>query len=234
MSIRVMSAVYDSELTDIYEVSVMLALANHADDDGVCYPSIARISRLARMSERGVQCVIKRLSERGYLDVDAGAGRSGTNLYIVRPTPAPGAPPATHAPRTRCTTPPHPTTFTPAPGAPEPSITIIEPSIEAASAKPPKRRCRIPPDWVPSDRNIQDAIDRQFSASDIENEACKFRDHHLAKASLFADWDAAWRTWLGNARKFGARGGMAGKASPVGYGRGSSIASIVARRHTQG
>lgn len=66
MSIRVMSDVYDSDLTDIYEVSVMLALANHADDDGVCYPSTSRICELSRMKRRGVNGVIKRLQERGY------------------------------------------------------------------------------------------------------------------------------------------------------------------------
>lgn len=95
------------------------------------------------------------------------------------------------------------------------------------------RRCRLPPEWVPSDRNIDDAIARQFSAQDIDREATAYRDYHLAKGTLNADWDAAWRTWLGNARKFSA-GRMAGNASPGGRGQGGSLASIAARRRFAG
>ena len=38
---------------------------------------------------------------------------------------------------------------------------------------------------------------------DADAEIAKFRDHHAAKGSLMADWDAAWRTWVGNAVQFG-------------------------------
>lgn len=123
MSIKIMSAVYDSELEDIYDVSVMLALANHADDEGVCYPSIARICKLSRCKTRKAQNVIRSLSDRGYLKVEMQAGPKGANRYILTPAP--------HAPRTVCTPhettkpphdttpPPHDTTSTPAHCAPE-------------------------------------------------------------------------------------------------------------------
>lgn len=29
----------------------------------------------------------------------------------------------------------------------------------------------------------------------------KFSDYHRAKGSVMADWQAAWRTWVGNARR---------------------------------
>lgn len=102
-----------------------------------------------------------------------------------------------------------------------------------SSKKRAARRCRLPPEWVPSDRNIDDAIARQFSEQDIDREATAYRDYHLAKGTLNADWDAAWRTWLGNARKFAA-GRMAGNASPGGRGQGGSLASIAARRRFAG
>jgi len=65
-----------------------------------------------------------------------------------------------------------------------------------------KRSVSLPDTWVPSDRNIQDAINRGFSKEAINHEAEQFRNYHHAKGSTFKDWDAAWRTWLGNARKF--------------------------------
>jgi hypothetical protein len=34
----------------------------------------------------------------------------------------------------------------------------------------------------------------------------KFVDHHRKLGNLFADWGAAWRTWLGRAPEFAARG----------------------------
>lgn len=60
----------------------------------------------------------------------------------------------------------------------------------------------LPENWVPSDRNIQDAIGRGFSKQEINDEADRFLNYHHSKGSTFKSWDAAWRTWLGNARKF--------------------------------
>ena len=102
-----------------------------------------------------------------------------------------------------------------------------------AIASPKKRAVSLPPDWVPSDRNIADAQKRGFSAQEIDHEADRFRDYHLAKGTTFKDWDAGWRTWLGNARSFGG-GRVAGPSFPGGRGQGSSIASIVARRRLAG
>lgn len=102
----------------------------------------------------------------------------------------------------------------------------------SSKKKAPQRRKperELPPDWVPSDRNIQDAAERNFSPQEIDHEADSFRNYHIAKGSRYRDWDAAWRTWLGNARKFAA-GRVAGKQAPSGSGRGGGIASIVARR----
>lgn len=41
----------------------------------------------------------------------------------------------------------------------------------------------------------------------VHKEFAAFRDHHVAKGSVFKDWDAAFRTWLRNAVKFAAKGG---------------------------
>ena len=97
-----------------------------------------------------------------------------------------------------------------------------------------KPEIEIPEDWVPNDRNVSDATDSGFSQMDIDHEADRFRNYHLSKQSRFRDWNAAWRTWLANARKFESNNRMAGKARSPRYGSGSSIASVVARRRASG
>ena len=128
MSIKVMSAVWEREDLDASERLVMLSLADHADDDGVCYPSIARLCKRTSMSDRGVQKILSRLQERGFLRVEIGAGRSGSNRYHVNSTPEPGSPPNHVHPRTEFTAPPNRVRLTPEPRSPKPSRTIIEPS----------------------------------------------------------------------------------------------------------
>lgn len=102
------------------------------------------------------------------------------------------------------------------------------------SPKKPSRKCRLPDGWVPSDRNISDAQAKNFSFEEIQNEAARFRDHHAAKDTTFANWDAGWRTWIGNARKFAAGSRLAIGAASGRNGQGGSIASIVARRRAAG
>ena len=112
--------------------------------------------------------------------------------------------------------------------------TDTEKKEDLADKPPPKRRaCQLPDGWVPSDKNIADAEAKGFSEKEIESEADRFRDFHTSKGSTFKCWDAAWRTWLGNARRF-AGGGVAGKASSGGRGQGRSLASIVAERRLGG
>ncbi len=68
MSVRVMSDVYDSELEGATATSVMLVLANSADDDGTnCFPGTRLIARRARASERTVIRTIKYLAVEGWL-----------------------------------------------------------------------------------------------------------------------------------------------------------------------
>jgi biotin operon repressor len=233
VSIRIMSAVFESKTLGPTERLVMLALADHADDEGKCYPSILRLCERTGLSERAVQTNVKKLTEAGYLAVHIGGGKGNANLYFVSPNPAANAPrtkctPAPDAPQT-----PHDVRPNPAPDAPEPSGNIKEPSIEAAPRRRRKPEVAIPEGWVPNERNIADARERGFSAWEIEDEADKFRNHHTARGSLFRDWDAAWRTWLGKARQFQGRS-VAGQAKTFGRGPGRSMASIVAERRLSG
>ncbi|WP_273688435.1 helix-turn-helix domain-containing protein [Ketogulonicigenium vulgare] len=134
MSVKIMSAIFDSETLGPTERLIMLSLADHADDNGRCYPSIARLCQRTGLKERAVQTNIRTLSAAGYITIIPGGGKGRPNLYFVR------ANPAADAPRSKCTPAyddiqtPHMTTSNPAGDAPEPSGTIIEPSEPIGSS----------------------------------------------------------------------------------------------------
>lgn len=130
-----MSQVYDSGISDVYEHSVMMALANHCDDQGVCFPSIKRIAKMARVSERGCQKLVKRLEERGYITIKANAGPRGTNLYVLDLNPRTEFTPEPRSPRTGVQGGVNGSAKTPEPRSPETSINIKETSEEEKGKK---------------------------------------------------------------------------------------------------
>lgn len=236
-----MSAVYDSDLEDIYDVSVMLALANHADDSGVCYPSIARICKLSRCKPRKAQNVIKSLQDRGYLFIEIQAGPRGTNRYHLTPIPPHSVHPAQYAPPPHDTTPPpHEATFTPAQCAPETSRTINKPSLSSSGADAPDKKARLPSDWVPDEVMTEYALSKELTTDDIKEIADDFlaywTDQPKSKSTKSLN---GWRaTWRNNINRIGwqyvRNRRMAGVSSHGGRGQGGGIAGAVARRRAAG
>lgn len=81
MSIRVMSWVWDNGPEDRDELLVLLALADFADDNGACYPSMAGIAEKARLTERGARGIVRRLETNGWITTKVGGGRGGKSYY---------------------------------------------------------------------------------------------------------------------------------------------------------
>lgn len=121
MSITRMAEVWKLDLPTSPKM-VLLALADCANDDGTCWPSMATIAAKASMSLRTAQGCIKILCEGGFLERDERAGKGC--LYNVLP-------------RKSCTpvksAPPQKTTRTPAESADKPSRTIIKDKAKASS-----------------------------------------------------------------------------------------------------
>lgn len=65
------------------------------------------------------------------------------------------------------------------------------------SAPKSRSKTQYPVDFLPNDSGMAVAAAKGV---DVARELEKFRDYHLAKGSTMADWQAAWRTWVGNAR----------------------------------
>lgn len=160
MSVKIMSAVFENEALGPTERLIMLALADHADDEGRCYPSIARLCRRTGLTERAVQSNIRKLQDAGYVAVQLGAGRSGSNLYLVRATPAPDAP--------------------------KPSGTIIEPSSKDHLTDDPVRG-RFEDFW---NEWPLSKIGKQKAASSFKRLSQQDR---MAAVSNARRWAQAWR-----------------------------------------
>lgn len=78
-----MSEIWDNEDPDLSgsKLNILLCLADHANDDGVCWPSIARIARRSRIDRSNVMDHIKALVKDGYLKIERRNGTS--NVYTV-------------------------------------------------------------------------------------------------------------------------------------------------------
>lgn len=110
--------------------SVLISLADNANDHGVCWPSIATIAKRTCFSERAVQDAIKWLEKHGIAKADRSNGRHTT--YLIEPEKY-----------VEPTQEPHPrSSRTPAADAPTP----------AAAASVPQQMPRQPPQEVPSNR----------------------------------------------------------------------------------
>lgn len=84
MSIRVMNWVWTRSPEKGSALLMLLAIADHADDDGVAYPSVARLAKKTRLSERATQYIVRHLEVNGALKIERGAGPNGCNVFRVQ------------------------------------------------------------------------------------------------------------------------------------------------------
>ncbi len=70
---------------------VMLKLADNANDEGNCYPSVRYLAAACQMTENGIRNQIKKLTAEGLVDVEIGGGRKANNytLFPVKPEQLP-------------------------------------------------------------------------------------------------------------------------------------------------
>jgi DNA-binding Lrp family transcriptional regulator len=110
MSIKIMTAVWDREDLSSTQKLVLLALADWANDEGLCWPSINRLAIKASLTSRAVQKTIRSLEDAGFIRREEVLGK-GNRYWIstplnevhpcttftlplneVHPTPAPRSP----------------------------------------------------------------------------------------------------------------------------------------------
>jgi hypothetical protein len=148
MSVRVMSQVWQLELPDSQKI-VLLALADSANDEGHCWPSMKSLVGKCSKGERTIQGVIQQLCEDGHLTRREVIGK-GCN-YTVHPrmncAPQSSRPRSDSAPAENNAPPPQGLRATPAAAADKPSMNHQEPSNMSASADAPLTIEEVVGDW---------------------------------------------------------------------------------------
>jgi hypothetical protein len=67
MSIKVMNLVWENAPYEGNTLLTLLALADRADDEGVCWPSVLTLATKTRQSERNVQRCLAKIAKDGFL-----------------------------------------------------------------------------------------------------------------------------------------------------------------------
>ncbi|EPC2032691.1 TPA: helix-turn-helix domain-containing protein [Pseudomonas aeruginosa] len=160
MSTIIMSACWPLQGLTPAQKAVLISLADNANDEGVCWPSVAKIAERTCLSERAVQQAIKVLNECRALSIEARQGRS--TMFTV--TPAAFAPPQKVHPRRKCT--PAGSAPTPADAAPQPPQEMHPTPADAAP------RTVIEPTREPSG-NLLPADSGQPDAERDRQQACR-------------------------------------------------------------
>ena len=78
-----MSWVWKSGPDDPQQRYVLLKLADNANQDGRCWPSLAEIAMTTRLSESTVRRCVNGLEKGGWLEVNRGLGRSKNSQYTL-------------------------------------------------------------------------------------------------------------------------------------------------------
>jgi hypothetical protein len=83
MSIKIMNEVWEHSKLDGTELLMLIAIADHANDDRECWPSMARLAHKCRVSERQAQRIINSIADKGELVIEVRPGRNYTNLFMI-------------------------------------------------------------------------------------------------------------------------------------------------------
>lgn len=83
MSISIMTVVWKASQHKEAALLAMLALADMANDDGYCWPSVEKLAERCRVEPRSINRIINRLEASGEIYIERGGGAGRTNQYIV-------------------------------------------------------------------------------------------------------------------------------------------------------
>lgn len=216
------------------EKLVLVRLADRANGDGKCWPSLDGIATDCNINRATVIRAIQQLERMGHIEIDKGGGRRINNRYLVLKgrtlqqfedgKQSQGATVNSRSVQQKkgetvafCSE--NSRTL-----RPEPSVNPHSDSTQRKTGEPRARvngaagkqagktgeggLRLVPEDWQPDDELIA-WVKSNFPHIPIEDELAKFRDRSRAKGDRFADIAAGFRGWIRRAHDFAKRDGKA-------------------------
>ena len=83
MSVRIMSEVWKHSRAEGSQLLLLLAIADHADDEGKAFPKIENLAMKCRQEKRNIKYLLKSLEGIGELVIKRGRGRGNRSQYTV-------------------------------------------------------------------------------------------------------------------------------------------------------
>lgn len=211
-----MAWAFKQKINDAQTKLVLLALCDHADEDGICWPSVERLAQKSACSHDTATRRLHVLEKAGFIARRRRARKNtmyrillNKNAVITQHVRNHDFVP-TQAEKTEMLNPQTAVDD----NAAIASLTInnkpsiVEPSLFASDdAKPAKRKKRMmmPEDWEPDEKGILFAKQHGFTDTKIRQLVMACRDYHLKHGTLIAGsigLAATWRTWCNNEIKF--------------------------------
>lgn len=212
MSNRYITWAFDVKGVTPSEKLVLIKLADQANDDGNCWPAQSTVASDCCLTRESVNRIIKKLADRGLVEVIARKqeGVALPNLYqlpsIERNLTERNFEGGSDGKSQGVVTQDHRGSDA---GSHKPLVNPQYNQKDLLGDQPEKKKRRNPETPLPADCPSND--DKRYAlkfykekgaALDVEDQAARFRDYHLAKDSRYRDWSAAWRTWLRNSLNF--------------------------------
>src|SRR5262245_13821614 len=221
---------------------VLFVLANRADSEGTCFPSLSTISRETSLARSTVVTSLKRLESLGLLRRRKRPYQSTIYTLLTSPPAGLVREPDQSAIKTRVVRQPDQS-------SPGHALPIVRQPDRNPQLNPkriqrePKYREREQKTRAPAELSITDSM-RQWAtakgiAANLEEETEHMLDHFRAKGETRFDWVATWRTWMRNSKKFGGNNGKQNESSAEGKVRrtranAESVLADLAAHETSG
>jgi hypothetical protein len=200
MSLEAINAVRQMDIRPCGRKFIAMALADYADEEGSCYPSVKTLARYTSQGEKTVRDHLNALEEVGFLTRERSRnnrGELGQYRYKIdyRRNP-PVAKSASGEKRQ-------------SPAAKSAAHIHQTPSSneEGNSKRARKRAFRLSEGWTPPAEFIEYAIGQGLSEGQAHAEAEKMRDWSLSSPNgAKLDWPATWRNWIKRVKEKGNGG----------------------------